>query len=594
MATSFDPSSTTDTRRAAMRLYARMPIDSVKNDSEFDEKRVFIDQVKQVYAKSVIPAIATLINSTIVAAVLWPVSEPARIITWLVLLWSINGIRYISIKRFRRKTVVDYAIAKRWGEYFEFGMVAVGLLWGLSIFLLLPDTPLIYLVFISFVLGGMSAGAVGAFSHRLKVVYAYIIPAFVPLAVLLLISGDSVRLGMGFMIVLYVVLMLGLAKQTNKTLSDSLCLQYENIRLAEFYKNAKDSLEALYSALREESDRTSDALKSLRARNNQIKKLLDSAPLLLLSIDRSGRIVGVEGDWSGMPGSRALKIGDDVFKVFADDEVLIPLFRDSLSAKEGGGVYEIGDRTFEIHTWPVIEANRTVGAAMIAMDISSQLVADRKKRQFVETMSHEMRTPLTSVYGALKLLTSGSMQANTNDAGKLLSMAYRNSEQLLNLTNDVILHADLEKGHYNYHAIELRVDELVKDIAISREMVGGETDVAIRIDANANDAKVMLDRILFSKMMDSIISNAVKHSPQDAEVVIATSMHEHEGVEYVRVSISDQGPGIPAQYREEVFEKFSRVDSSDARQNYGIGIGLSLARQIVKLIKGKISFTDGE
>lgn len=227
----------------------------------------------------------------------------------------------------------------------------------------------------------------------------------------------------------------------------------------------------------------------------------------------------------------------------------------------------------------------------IIRDISARKQAERIKREFISTISHELRTPLTSIRGSLGLIAGGVAGVLPAQAARLVEVAHRNSERLVRLINDILDIDKIEAGKMKFdlllqpllpvvqHAIDAN-RAFAREYGVDIELTGSDAGCVVRIDA---------DRL--NQAITNLLSNAAKFSP--ANTVIAVSIEHRDGGR-VRISVADHGPGVPEQFRERIFEKFSQADASDSRQKGGTGLGLAITRSLVEAMGGCIGYQSGD
>lgn len=219
-------------------------------------------------------------------------------------------------------------------------------------------------------------------------------------------------------------------------------------------------------------------------------------------------------------------------------------------------------------------------------DITERKRMEKIKDEFVSTVSHELRTPLTSIRGSLGLVT-GSMAAELpSKASNLLRIAYKNCERLVNLVNDILDMAKIESGSMEYRFRPLDLVTMIEQAIEANRPFAQQFDVRLKFDNPPGETLVFGDSDRLMQVMANLLANAVKFSPGGGEVCI--TLGRHQGM--LRVSVADQGPGIPEEYRDKVFEKFGQVDASDIRQKGGTGLGLAIVQAIVKKHWGFINF----
>jgi PAS domain S-box-containing protein len=232
------------------------------------------------------------------------------------------------------------------------------------------------------------------------------------------------------------------------------------------------------------------------------------------------------------------------------------------------------------------ENNKVTGFLGIAADISERKKIDRMKNEFVSTVSHELRTPLTSIRGSLGLVAGGVAGEISAQAKSLIDIAYKNSERLVRLINDIL---DIEKIESGKMDLELKPQDLMSLIeqSIEANHAYGETYGVTFVVAEAMPGvQVKVDHDRLMQVMANLLSNAAKFSPANGKVEISVTT----GKFGVRVEVADKGTGIPEAFRSHIFQKFSQADSSDTRQKGGTGLGLSISKAIIEKMGGEIGF----
>ncbi|MBI3223197.1 MAG: CHASE domain-containing protein [Nitrosomonadales bacterium] len=218
-------------------------------------------------------------------------------------------------------------------------------------------------------------------------------------------------------------------------------------------------------------------------------------------------------------------------------------------------------------------------------DISQRKRIDLMKSEFVSTVSHELRTPLTSISGALGLIAGGVTGELPAQAKQMVDIAYKNSLHLSHLINDLL---DMEKLVAGKMQLDLKLQPLMPLVELSLESIlayGAQHQVGFALVAR-EDVQVNVDEIRLQQVMNNLLSNAAKFSPHGTQVEIAVRKIGGR----VRVEVSDHGEGVPAEFQNRIFEKFSQADSSDTRQKGGTGLGLAISKELIERMNGTIGF----
>jgi signal transduction histidine kinase len=206
------------------------------------------------------------------------------------------------------------------------------------------------------------------------------------------------------------------------------------------------------------------------------------------------------------------------------------------------------------------------------------------KNEFICLVSHEVRTPLTSIHGALNLLKAG-LGGELNEQGQqLLDVAYRNSQRVVRLVSDILDLQKIEADTMTFDMQPIEVAPFLEQALEASQAYAAQFGVTLSLGPVPEDACVRADGDRLMQVMGNLLSNAVKFSPRDRPVVIEAA--RTDGM--VRVSVHDEGPGVPEEFRSRVFQKFAQASSS--RQKEGSGLGLSICKAIIEHMGGRIGF----
>ncbi|MES1946250.1 putative signal protein with GAF, PAS(PAC) and GGDEF domains [Salinisphaera sp. C84B14] len=224
-------------------------------------------------------------------------------------------------------------------------------------------------------------------------------------------------------------------------------------------------------------------------------------------------------------------------------------------------------------------------------DITAERQLDRMKSEFVAVVSHELRTPITSIKGALGLLNSGALGAVPAGFEEMLGVAQRNGERLSVLVNDLLDWEKLaaDKMAFDYQTHDLR--GLLEDALLTNKGYADSFEVSLEL-AGDESLYVSVDALRFSQVLSNLLSNAIKFSPAGDRVRLAFERQADRAV----ITVTDNGSGIPAAFRNNLFQLFAQADSSNTRRQGGTGLGLAISKQLIEQMRGEIGFesTEGE
>ncbi|MBT8347844.1 MAG: PAS domain S-box protein, partial [Sulfurovum sp.] len=218
-------------------------------------------------------------------------------------------------------------------------------------------------------------------------------------------------------------------------------------------------------------------------------------------------------------------------------------------------------------------------------DLSEQKRLEKLKNEFVSTVSHELRTPLTSIRGSLGLIESGTMGKIEDKLAPLVKIALNNTERLILLINDILDMEKMESGQMDFTLEYIDLNTLIHEAVEANEGFSKEHNVHLVFHDFGERIEVYVDKNRIQQVLANLISNAVKYSPKDDTVTLRVSMGSQ-----VRVEVHDNGPGIPDDFKKQIFQRFAQADSSDTKQKGGTGLGLNISKAIIEKLGGSIGF----
>lgn len=234
---------------------------------------------------------------------------------------------------------------------------------------------------------------------------------------------------------------------------------------------------------------------------------------------------------------------------------------------------------FVAHTVDTTESERARIELVAAKEKAEK--ASQAKSEFQATMSHELRTPLTSLHGALGLLKGTLKQSLPEHGTELLDVAFRNSERLITLVNDLLDYEKITVGNLKFNLKPSDLNHLVlKSVETNQNYATHFIYQQVQ-----GPLLVNLEERRFEQIMSNLLSNAAKFSHDNSEVQVEIT----EQKKSVTVKVIDQGIGIPEAELERIFERFSQVDSTDTRVYGGTGLGLAITKALVEGMGGSIA-----
>ena len=338
--------------------------------------------------------------------------------------------------------------------------------------------------------------------------------------------------------------------------------------------------------------------EALRTSEAQMREITDTVPAWITYADADQRlcfhnrayeeVFGLTNEQLAGKTIREI-LGEEMYAVIKPrvDEVLqgYPVVYERTQKTARGGT-----RDYVVNYFPRYgdgdDEGKVIGFYTLANDVTELKRIDRMKSEFVSTVSHELRTPLTSIRGSLGLI-SGGVAGQLPDAVKtLVGIAKTNCERLIRLINDILDIEKIESGKMTLDFQVIELEPLLEQALAANEGYGTAKNVRLQLHFPDEDLHVRVDSDRLTQVVTNLLSNAMKFSPEGGTVDIHVARCEAG----IRVEVRDHGPGIPEEFRNRIFQKFSQADSSDTRQKGGTGLGLNISRAIIERLGGSIGF----
>lgn len=252
---------------------------------------------------------------------------------------------------------------------------------------------------------------------------------------------------------------------------------------------------------------------------------------------------------------------------------------------------EIGEKTYRLIASPVREADGTsvIGAALIILDITEKIERERLRREFTANVSHELKTPLTSISGNAEIIKNGIVKPE--DIPHFAENIYKEAGRLITLVNDIIKLSKLDEGSGEIIKEPVDLAEVAGEVAESLRAASDRHRISSEI--RTEKAVILGVRPVLTEMVYNLWENAIKYNKEGGKILIGISNVRENGKEYVKFTVRDTGIGIPAADRDRIFERFYRVDKSHSKEIGGTGLGLSIVKHGARLHNAEI-FVESE
>ena len=332
-----------------------------------------------------------------------------------------------------------------------------------------------------------------------------------------------------------------------------------------------------------------------------LEAILNNASVLVLTVGKDGIVKDVAG--RGIEGLKLVPerlLGRDFIAYSRKIEGLEDSLNRALKGHSGRIEIEVFGTILDAWMEPNLDTDGEPGSATVVVsDITDRVSAARaeaalttlqeeqdRATKFIVSLSHEMKSPLTTVVALADLLGMNDRGNLHPDQIERINVVQQNADRLTLLVNDFLNISKMEAGTFESKPSKFQISELATDLATSFEPIATGQDHKISVTAPDEHQFATADRELLRQAIMNLLTNASKYSPANTNIALDIWVDEND----LRITVTDEGPGIPHDERDRVFEPYSQLDNPDVP---GTGMGLAIVRQIVELHHGKVWVEDG-
>ncbi|WP_300346767.1 two-component system histidine kinase PnpS [Clostridium sp.] len=400
-------------------------------------------------------------------------------------------------------------------------------------------------------------------------------------------SGNAKYLIVGILIAIIISLLLTI-KISNIILNPLKELEKLTSTIAngDFHKrvtlnSTDDEIESLGKSFNHMAEQLEITIEQFRDKQNGLEAILKSMDSGVIAFDRDMNILMVNPYAKKIFGISGEIVGNKLLDYITDKKML-KAFSNGTEKIEMEVNYNNDPKILKIRTASIINEPEIIGTVVVIQDITDIKKLENMRSQFVANISHELKTPLTSIKGFAETLRYVDDEKTRN---KFLSIIDEESDRLARLLEDILSLYEIEQKRTTVLK-EFNVDREIEKVNMLLEKEAKKKGVEIFLDINSN-CMLMGDKDKFKQMILNLMSNSIKYTEEGGRVRVKSYT---EGMNLV-MEIQDNGIGISEEDLPRIFERFYRVDKARSRESGGTGLGLAIVKHIVKLFDGDISVT---
>lgn len=353
------------------------------------------------------------------------------------------------------------------------------------------------------------------------------------------------------------------------------------------YTRTKDQIGALTEAFNQMSVNLSEAMSALQSRNSELEAILNSMINGVIAIDSKRQILLINKfcfDLLQLPFDHVVE-NESMYKIIRNEEVA-KMIEEAIekglyASKELNYVHL--DKILRIYVNPIKGTEGDIlGSIVVLQDVTQIRKLELMRSDFVSNVSHELKTPLTSIKGFVDTLKSGAIDQRET-ALRFLDIIDIESDRLYRLINDILTLSEIERMDKETELTSVLVNDVAKEVAEMVKLRADEKRIDLILEAS-DEVWVKANRDRIKQLLLNLVDNAIKYT-ETGFVKITLNQNDKETI----MRVEDSGVGFTEEHKERLFERFYRVDKGRSRQHGGTGLGLSIVKHIVLLYKGQIA-----
>ena len=377
---------------------------------------------------------------------------------------------------------------------------------------------------------------------------------------------------LGLLIFLAAVLSGRIAKQAVRPIND---IDLDHVEDTEPY----EELSPLLTKISSQSRRIEEQVEQLQRQRREFEAITENMSEGFLIVDSHTNLLSYNSSAKRMLGVENLPEHETVLAINRSSGFRGVLEK-ALAGRHSQTVFQYKERQYQFLANPVRQHGQIVGAVILLMDVTERMEQEAMRREFTANVSHELKTPLTSISGYAEIIEAGIVKEEdiSRFAGKIQEEAMR----LLTLVNDILKISRLDED------VDLPEKESVDLYSLSEQILSRLQPQAekrdIHMELSGDHESVLGQRQVLDDMVFNLCDNAIKYNKEQGSLAVRIQKTE----EGICLSVQDTGVGIPYEHRDRIFERFYRVEKSHSKELGGTGLGLSIVKHGAQLHDAQI------
>ncbi len=356
-------------------------------------------------------------------------------------------------------------------------------------------------------------------------------------------------------------------------LTDNIIKPLENIYFFDQnnYENAYAEIQPFLNRIARQNQEIKRQMAKVKAQKGRLQAITDNINEGLVIIDADANVLSVNQCALNIFRVSENYVKHRPFSYLTEREDICEAINKALEGKKESMMVEMRKRVYQIFFSPVYEQKIISGVVILIFDVSAHAKSEQIRREFTANVSHELKTPLTTIHGYAQVIESGI--AKPEDVRGFAEKIDRESSRLINLIDDIIKLSNLDENSTGGEMQELSLKTVINEVKDNLQVKAAEKQVTIEVVGE--DTKIMGNLSQITEMIYNLCDNAIKYNKEGGTVTLTLADQT--------LFVSDTGIGIPASDLDRIYERFFRGDKSHSKKVDGTGLGLSIVKHIAEV-----------
>ncbi len=348
-----------------------------------------------------------------------------------------------------------------------------------------------------------------------------------------------------------------------------------------------EELEPLAQTISSQQLEINRQVRRLQTEKDKINTLIQNMSEGFLLLDTDRKVLMSNGSAAKFLGTDKEDILDKNILVYTRSETVVECVDSALEGEGKSGDITLNGRVLQFITNPVFSGKKQNGVICLIIDVSAKKKAEKMRREFTANVTHELKTPLTSISGYAEIIASGL--ARPDDVQGFAAKIQKESGRLLSLIGDIMKLSQLDENASDEDFTNVDVSVVASEVAEDLRSNAEKSGITIMTEVTPR-AVIQGSRSKLYELIYNLCDNAIRYNKPDGSVVISTKIEDGHTI----LKVSDTGIGIPEKHQSRIFERFYRVDKSRSKETGGTGLGLAIVKHIAELHGGKVLVESGD